>query len=303
MIERPPFPEVIDDTILSTFRACPQKAFRTYVEHWKPQSESVHLIAGAAFARGVEVARLAFYRDGESSDNAEGLGAAALMEAYGDFEPPPDSSKSLERMLGALEFYFANYPLGADGAEPIRLAGGGLGIEFNFSEPLPISHPVTGNPLLFAGRADMIAHFADGVYLFDEKTASSLGASWGRQWELRSQFTGYAWAGRENGFDIKGCIVRGISILKTKYDTQQAITYRPAWEVERWFDQTCRDLERMLKCWEEGWWDFNIGHSCADYGGCPLTQVCKSPSPEDWLPVYFEKRRWDPLARKEYKVG
>lgn len=299
---RPMFPPVIDSTMLAAFRACPAKMFHSYVEHWKPQTESVHLVAGKAFARGVEVGREAFYVQGLPVQECESLALGALIEAYGDFECPPDSAKSLERMCGALEFYFANYPLGQDGADPILLANGKRGIEFSFAVPLPVAHPVTGDPLLFAGRADMIANFCNGIYLYDEKTCSSLGPSWARQWEMRSQFTAYTWAAREQGINVAGTVVRGVSILKTKYDTAQAITYRGQHEIDRWLDQSVRDIERMKVMWEAGAWDYNLDNSCNDYGGCAFTRVCKSPNPEAWLPMYFTKRVWDPLAREEVTV-
>jgi hypothetical protein len=142
-------------------------------------------------------------------------------------------------------------------------------------------------------------NFAGGVYVVDEKTASSLGASWSRQWEMRAQFTGYCWACREAGLQPAGTIIRGVSILKTKYDTQQAITYRAPWEIDRWLQQTVRDLGRMVKMWRDGWYDYALDHACAEYGGCSMLQVCKSPDPESWLPMYFEQRVWDPLAREE----
>lgn len=301
-MNRPMFPHTVDSTMLSAFRSCPQKMFRTYVEHWKPKSESVHLIAGGAFASGIEAARKAFYMEGQSPENSEAAGLEALLRHYGDFECPPESAKSPERTAGALEFYFQNYPLGADQATPVKLAGGKQGIEFSFAHPLEINHPVTGDPILYTGRADMIADFAGGIYVFDEKTASQLGPSWGRQWDLRSQFTGYCWACRQDGIQAAGVIVRGVSILKTKYDTQQAITYRAEWEVDRWHAQTLRDIERMLKCWKDGYWDFSLDHACAEYGGCSLTQVCKSQSPESWLDTYYEKRVWDPLARRQLSI-
>ena len=47
---KPIFPHAVDSTMLATFRSCPQKFFRQYVEHWKPKAESVHLVAGGAFA-------------------------------------------------------------------------------------------------------------------------------------------------------------------------------------------------------------------------------------------------------------
>lgn len=310
----PMFPPCIDSTMLSTFRSCPQKMLRMYVEHWKPKEESVHLVAGGAFASGLEAARMAFYNGQRRADGrmeeiergnaaiAEALGAEALIRHYGDFIPPDGSAKTLDRMLGALEFYFSEYPLGADGAEPITL-GDRRGIEFSFAQPLGINHPVSGDPIVYTGRADMIAHFAGGTYIFDEKTTSQLGVSWTKQWELRSQFTGYAWAAREAGIDVTGAIVRGVSILKTKYGTEQVLTNRPGWEIERWLDQTHRDIERMIACWKAGWWDYNLDHACSEYGGCGMTRICKSQEPTTWLPMYFEQRVWDPLARKELTIG
>jgi hypothetical protein len=300
---RPLFPLGIDSTTLGTFRSCPQKAFRQYMEHWKPKSDSVHLVAGGAFADGIEAARRAFYEQGHTAEDAEAMGMQALLVKYGNFECPPESAKSPARMAGALEFYFANYPLEHDPAQPITLANGTRGIEFSFAQPLDVNHPVTGDPILYTGRSDMIADFSGGVYVFDEKTTSSLGPSWSRQWDMRSQFTGYCWAAREIGLRPAGVIVRGISILKTKYETQQAITYRSEYEVSRWLEQTNRDVERMIDCWRNGYWDYNLDHACAEYGGCVFSQqVCKSPNPETWLEAYFEKRVWDPLLKKEMSV-
>jgi hypothetical protein len=326
--DRPMFPHTVDSTMLSTFRSCPQKMFRTYVEHWKPKAESVHLVAGGAFAKGIEVARKAYFEGievrpfisisdtgvrvvgwtevqhsaGLGSDVAQELGLAALIAHYGDFEAPSDSAKSLERTAGALEFYFEQYPFGADGTNPITFANGRRGIEFSFAEPTTIAHPVTGQPILYTGRADMVAEYAGGVYVFDEKTASQLGPSWGRQWELRSQFTGYVWAARRAGIKTSGAVVRGVSILKTKYDTSQQITYRSDYEIDRWEKQVEQDLRRMIQCWEAGYWDWNLDHACAEYGGCSLVQVCKSQDPETWLRTYFEPRVWDPLARKTMTI-
>ena len=296
---RPEFPQVIDSTLLAAFRSCPQKAYRMYFEHWKPTGESIHLVAGAAFARGLEVTRHAFYSDGQSADDALQAGIEALIIAYGDFQAPEGSNKTLERMCGAMDFYFERYPLEKDKAQPLVLPSGKRAIEFSFATPLEYAHPLSGDPIIYAGRSDMICTFAEGVYIEDDKTTSQLGASWSKQWDLRSQFTGYCWSAREAGIPVNGVLVRGVSILKTKYDTLQAITYRSEWEIQRWYQQVLRDLARMEACWRSGIWDYDLDHACAEFGGCALTTVCKSPSPETWLPMYFERRRWDPLERKE----
>lgn len=294
-----PFPSVLDSTIIAAFRSCPQKAFRTYLQHYKPKQTSIHLHAGAAYAAGLEAARIAFFSDGMSEEDAKAAGLQKLIETYGDFECPADSAKSLERMCGALEYYLDCWPLSTDKAVPIALPSGKRGVEFSFTEPIDFPHPETGDPLLYVGRMDTVVDFAGAVYGEDDKTTSQLGASWSKQWDLRSQFTGYCWGAKRAGIPLAGFLIRGVSILKTKYDHAEAITYRPQWMIDRWYEQLLRDVKRMKDMWEAGEWDYNLDHACAEYGGCDLQQVCLSADPEPWLKINFERRVWDPVLREE----
>lgn len=296
------FPEVIDSSLLGTWKSCQEKGHLEYFEHWKGKEQSVHLHAGAAFAYGIEVMRTEFYVNGRSAEDAGALAIGALLKFYGDFQCPEDSAKSATRMAGALEFYMSQYPLGEDDCTPITLPGGKRGIEFSFVHPLPINHPETGNPLLYSGRMDALCSFAGGTFIVDEKTTTQLGASWSRQWDLRSQFTGYAWGCREAGIGVDGALVRGISILKTKYDTQQAITYRPSWQIERWYEETLEVIQEMIACWKSSKYRHDLDHACAEFGGCKFRQICLSQEPGPWLEQYFERRRWDPITRTETKL-
>ena len=301
MTVRPPFPSVLDSSLIAAFRSCPHKAYLEFVEHWKPRTQSVHLVAGAAYAKGLETAREAYYLNGKSQSEAIALGLGALMHAYGDFQCPADSAKSLERMCGAFEFYFTQYSLETDKAVPVTLPGGGKGIEFSFAEPIDSNHPETGDPILYVGRMDMICEYAGGWFGEDDKTTSQLGASWPKQWDLRSQFTGYCWGAGKAGMPLSGFLVRGVSILKTKYDTLQAITYRPAWMIQRWYEQLLLDVDRMKQCWRDGYWDYDLDHACTEFGGCPYKQVCMSHPDNQlsWLETGFERRKWDPVMRTE----
>ncbi len=326
---RPPFPEVIDSSLIAAFRSCPQKAFLEFFLHWKSQEPSVHLIAGAAYAKGLEVARKAFfagelqtpYKEEELNEktgqkelkikwkieqgdpvpeqDAIAMGVSACFAAYGDFQCPDDSAKSPGRTAGALEYYFEQYPMSTDLAIPMTLPGGKKGIEFSFIEPLDALHPETGQPLLYSGRMDMLVTLERMALGEDDKTTSQLGASWPRQWDLRSQFTSYVWGAGRAGIKLDGFLVRGVSILKTKYDTLQAITYRPQWQIDRWYSQLLADVRRMVECWESGFWDYNLDHACAEYGGCPFRQVCLMKETDQILEQRFQRRRWDPVARTE----
>lgn len=295
------FPPIVDSSIMAQYKSCPTLFYYTYVENWKPKTHSVHLHAGGAFAKALEVARSAYYEHHKSSEDAVAQGLAALITAYGDFECPADSAKSLERMCGALEFYFSRYPLEA-GVDPITLPDGRRGIEFSFAEPLPIDHPDTGEPILYCGRMDAILNYAGGAYICDEKTTTQLGPTWARQWDLRAQFTGYAWACQRAGVKVDGAIVRGISILKTKYDTQEAIIKAPEWQIERWYTEMLDWLTDAIRDYKRGRFRHNLDHACGDYGGCAFRLPCSSSDPNPWLETYFEKRYWDPILRTEKKL-
>jgi hypothetical protein len=303
------FPEVLDSTMITTYRACPQKFFREYCQHWKSATPSVHLHAGAAFAKGMETARMAYYAEGMNAEDSVAEGVGALLRAYGDFECPEDSSKSATRMAGALEFHFERYPLDQEMAPP-HMIEGKPAIEFNFAEPLPILHPDTGNPLLICGRFDQIVDYAGGVWGFDDKTSSMLGASWPKQWDMRFQFSTYCWGARRAGYPLQGFLVRGISILKRGYDTMQAITYRPEWMLERWEAGMHRTVLDMIRDWKAeqsgpskivslGYFPHNEGDACTSYGGCAFKTVCLSQDPDPWLESGFKQRVWMPLTREE----
>jgi len=295
---RPPFPESLDSTLVGSFRSCPQRFYLEYMEHWKPKSSNVHLHAGASFAKGLEIARKRFWIETAPKAIAIRAGQEALAEAYGDFQCPPDSTKSKDRMIGAYNYYMDRFDITA--TEPLALHQGlSRAIEVSFATPLPVENPETGSLVLYTGRADQLVNYAKGKFGEDDKTTSQLGASWARQWDLRSQFTGYVWGFGELGVHLDGFLIRGVSILKTKYDSAEAITYRPQWEVDRWLEQTVRDVQRMVQCWKDGFWDYNLDHACSEYGGCMFQQVCKMRDPSDLLPAYFERRRWDPLLRTE----
>lgn len=299
MAKRPAFPRVLDNSMIASFRACPIQCYRTYFQHYKPKTESVHLRAGKAFARGLEVSRRAYWEHNAPPEDAYAVGLGALIEEYGSFQCPPESAKSLERMSMAFEYYWSIYPFAEDTAIPLELPSGRRAVEFSFIEPLEVIHPETGEPLLYSGRCDEIVRLGSGIFLEDDKTTSSLGASWASKWDLRSQFTGYSWGARRSNILADGILVRGISILKTKFDHAQALTYRAPWEIDRWYEQVLRDVKRMIRCWEEEYWDYNLADSCDAYGGCEFRQVCKSNVPQEWLDLYFERRVWDPVTREE----
>ncbi len=293
------FPPVIDSTMLASW-ACPVKFQRAHIHRYAPSAnKSIHLIAGGAYAKGLEVARKAYW-NGAHPEDCLIEGTAALIKEYGDADPG-DTAKSLDRMIGAMEYYFNVYPLDTDDAR-IATVGGVPAVEWSFGLPLPFNHPDTGEPLLYAGRTDLLCDFAGGLYALDDKTTSKLGASWSRQWELRGQFTGYGWAARELGIRLAGTLVRGLCILKGGgYNSAQAIVNQPDWKIDRWVQHRDQIITQMLESYRTGTYHFALNEECNSYGGCTFKQVCNVP-PEhqiQWLDSNYVEHSWNPLTHEE----
>ena len=294
-----PFPELIDNSALSSFKKCPKDWYYSSLRAITRVGGNIHLHAGGAYAAGLEHARKAYYDDNLPPDDAIAAGLDAFIRYWGDTDPLHETAKSFDRMFYALLEYFEEYPFETDIIKPHKLATGKHGIEFTFAIPLPgVLHPQTGNPILYGGRFDMLAERDGVVFVEDDKTASQLGAQWSRNWLLDSQFTGYCWAAREYGRPVAGAIIRGISILKNGYGHAQSIVYRPDWQIDRWLETTQHYVKMMIAYWEQGVFPPILDkHSCNSYGGCGYHMLCESPNPEAWVASHYEPRVWNPLAK------
>lgn len=294
---KPPFPDFIDNTARSDFILCPRKFFYSFIFSLAPAAPSIHLHAGGAFAKGLEVARTAYWEHKQSVGEAKRLGLQAIIKTYGAFVAPPtkQGDKSLENVIKAFDSYMLRYPLDRDIIRPYRTDSGRYMIEFTFAMPTEVLNPSTGQPILYKGRADMIGTVDDqSLWITDEKTATQLGEQWANNWELDSQFTGYIAAARSYGYNVAGALVRGVGLLKTKISHAEAQVYRGTWEVERWWAQLQKDLRRMVAAYKA--WDFDYALSksaCNAFGGCSFAPLDKSPNPEKWLNQY-RIRVWDP---------
>lgn len=304
-LTRPDFPLVWDNSMRSAFVECPRKFYWEYLHHFKPKGESIHLHAGKAWAHALEVTRRLYYEEGLDPVQCVGAGLEALVIAYGDFIAPERGSgaaKSLDRLVEAFAYYWKAFPLETDPAQPYRTSDGKPMVEFSFALPIDdkrLLHPVTGEPIIYAGRADMIATYAGGISVYDDKTTSALGGQWANQWNRRAQFTGYTWAARAYGIPASQVLVRGIAILKTEIKHAECITVRTPHHVHEWHEQFIRDVLRAKKAWEEGYWDLNLADGCSSFGGCMFQQPCMSADPTPWLEGQFIRRVWDPVKREE----
>jgi hypothetical protein len=300
------FPAAIDNTMRTAWDACQRKFLLGHIYNLRSGAPSEHLVFGGAYARGLEVARKEYY--GGNTDKPNYLGKAliaAIKEWDTELDDPLlDNSKSLLNCLCAILYYFDEYAMATDWLKPMAFEGGEASVEYTFALPLEWTHP-SGDPMLYAGRMDMLVNYASEPAVYDDKTTSQLGAQWINSWSLNSQMTGYIWASRQAGFKSTTAIIRGVSILKHTFGTAQAIEHRTDWEIASWYDTLHHNLLGMLESFERGEDAFlpSYGQACSAYGGCPYKQLCKKENWHEWVEPDFHEYVWDPLALAEGGVN
>jgi len=299
---RAALPLAIDNTMVTSFRSCPRKFYYPFVLNKIPHGTSVHLTAGGALAAGVNAARNAQYAADHQLSIDQLLEAALvpfLREWPADFDAPEGEAKNWHNVFHAMEEYLRQYHPWTDLVQPLRGPDGRPSTEYTFAIPIPeVLHP-SGDPFIYCGRFDMLGTYAGLHVIVDEKTTGSLSASWLKQWQLRSQFLGYCWACQQHGYTVNDVIVRGIAIQKTQHQFLPAPIHYGQHLIERWYDQLLITLADIVKCWNDNQWRYDLGDSCASYGGCDYARdVCTQRDPEEWLGALAD-RTWSPLQLKE----
>lgn len=311
----PVFPPALDNTMVSTFRACPRKFWWRHVQLLQKGETSIHLISGGAFAKGLEVVRKEYFDKGKPLDEALPIGAAALLAAYGNVEPHPIySNKSAPNMLGALAYYFETWPIDRI-IRPYRpSAGAKHTIEWNFTLPIPgCYHPETGQQLLYCGRFDFVGEHENGMRVGeDDKTTSQLGNAWFQRWRLPNQILGYMWGAREHGMNLAGFNIRGIGLLKNSYSHAETLLMINDWQIDRFLVNLIATVTRMVDAYQESKlqghidggsrpepFELDLSATCSAYGGCDYLMLCESLNPQAFIEPNFVIHEWNPLASRD----
>lgn len=311
-------PGYIDSSILSNWRSCRRKYFWGILNSLSPTGKSIHLVAGGAFAAGMEAARRLAFAPGRdhraTHDDLLEAAYPAFAREWGDLSIEEDHPKSFSSTFQALEAYLLHTPPLSDPVQPLIRPSGGPSVEFTFSIPLDPSagfplHPETRDPFLFVGRFDLLGSYSGLPCVLDEKTTSALGPTWVAQWNLRGQFMGYCWACQQLGIPVSTAVVRGIALLKREYKFETALVQFSNHLINRWAEQLCYDLHQIVASYKALKADpealtfaypYNFADACSSYGGCAFATLCSVASPEDFLNNYVHYL-WDPLAKQPMK--
>lgn len=330
----PQMPLNVDSTMIVCARGCLRKFYNEFVLGLRPPGVSIDLHAGGCFATALEVTYREHWQNGRSLAESLDRARAAFFVQWGEFVIPEwkKTAKDIDRMWEAVsnplgdmknKGYFDVYPPQTDEILPYFDADGKPTLEYTFAIPLePCTaegdhngsgyqkafedgyfpcHP-SGGPFIYCGRFDKLGSYRHEPIVCDEKTTgASIGAAWVNQWRLRNQFMGYVWACQQCGIPVTQVAVRGIAIQKTQIVHAQSIQPYTADQLVRWHEQLRRDLWKIRRAWDSGYWDYNFGDTCNSYGSCIFLDACSSVNPEPWL-SNLEVRRWNPLVKNPIAV-
>ena len=309
------FPVTLDNTFMFSFAGCELKGFRNHLQHLsRSTQESTDLVAGGAFAAGLEVARKAYWNLEADPEEAMQEGRDALFEAYGDHDCTKPM-KSPDRMAMALEMFFMEHPMDTDVVQPLLLADGSRAIEYSFAFELPFDHPdLPGEKLVYTGRADMLVEHAGRILVYDDKTTgAAFNKNWAAQWDMRSQFTGYCAGLQKAGIKAKGAYVRGIHLGKTAINFQDCMTVRNDWQTEIWEANLIKRVGRILeayKAWKVSgespamYFDMNSAEACnAYFRPCSYMELCRTRNSERYLEAEYDQMIWLPHEQRRTELN
>lgn len=270
-----------DNSMMQTFCTCPRKydyrINRGFVKKVKATAPEF----GKAIHKGLDV-----WFAGQDVQKA----IEAFKESYQE-----DLSLDDKRTYVMGEWILENYAQKYQ-AQPWKV----LKTEHAFCLPLP-----NGNNL--TGRIDKIIEWDNVLWVVDHKTTSSLGARYTKQAEPNAQFTGYVWAARQEGFDVKGIIVDALLVAKGLLESSSRArlvpnlrydSYRSEAIIEEWL-LTAQEVQAHIRACEYiGVWPATgmFHGACTYFGECPFYQVCKEDAEvrERILKASYEIDFWDP---------
>lgn len=309
-------PIYVDNTILSTWRSCKEKARLSFVEHWQPAVTSSSLVFGSAFHAALD----AFYIADSSLPREERVALAqeafvATARENGllpiNIDNPEGEKRSIERGLALVEAYFDKWQ--GESYEVLRDAEGRPLVEQAFEMYLM---EWMGRPVFYVGKIDKIVrNRVDGaIYNFETKTTTTGLSEYLKHVRPNHQITGYHLAAKMLfGTEVVGTIwdctfvstrQPSVKASATKWeklgidmdrDFGRTETRRSVTDLEEFYQDLLDDTKDYLTWQANGRsrWPRNTS-ACNFYGGCAYKRVCESNGNEMILKNYYEKRVWDP---------
>lgn len=307
------FPLIISNTDLTLLSQCELRWFRERCQSLRKPRFNIDLTAGAAFAKGVELTRNAFYFNKLDSEQAIEIGYEHILESMHNSMADEDTDvlKSPERMALALKSYFKKFPLESSECIPMEKEDGTFAIEHTMTVELPILHPELDVPLIFKGKLDMLGREMGRLYTFDEKTCKSIASNSSAMLKTAGQFIGYSWLAREKGIIIEGAKVRKVAIQIKETKIEEIQIPITDFMIDMWYKSLIIKLETIVSKYKEVMQgkdfndifirDYQLG--CTSFNKpCPFADGCASSYGEKFIEAEFDQLVYDSEGKQEITI-
>lgn len=200
---------ILDNTMFKTLNTCPRKFQWRHVHHLTPASSNS---APLDFGTVAHAVLENFYLTGDVDESLR-----LVLKLYSDPDHPlaTDETRTMESCLAIMAGYFKKW------------------LPENF-KVIQVETPIQielSSDLTFCGKVDGIVEFMGDLYILEHKTSKSISSFCDKP---NHQISGYTYALKVLGYDVKGAIINLIAVLKTKLDYHRVITTRVQSELEEW---------------------------------------------------------------------
>ena len=229
----------------------------------------------------------------------------AFATVWGERDELGDAKRNTKRARALMESYMRAHQGGRSIFEIVQPPGQRLEISDGISDDeIPFAVDV-GLPVPLVGRIDACGRHRDTgeLYAVEYKTTSYLGTNFFMGFEYNLQILAYVLAlGTMTQEPVKGAIVEGLQVAKTKAETMGVPITVQAWKLREFMGWLKRMVGLLLGCEVEGEWPKSpCGcSSFSMFGGlpsfpCPFMGLCHQV--EDWVVLkdLFVVREWAPF--------
>lgn len=332
------FPHRLSTT--QDFEPYNQCSYKWYLQrccYYTKYAYNIDLEFGGEFASAIEKVRVAYYKDGKSTDEALAIGLLHIRDNFSvSFAESniADTLKTPEKMTEVLRAYFSEYPLDSTAIIPFELADGSISVEQTFDIELPFLHPETSKPLIMSVKPDMIGMDSNGKFvLVDEKTSKQTGMNDYTKtvdcYRTKNQFVQYVFGINHNkekfgDLNVTHMVIRRVVVTaKAMKDMNVVEEYEfniDAWYQQEWWRNILALVEEMLlnyelfKTKQDGTNTQNINKDFIafrkSYGNCEqffrpckFTNHCTSQEGQDLQAQGFEQKVYDKETKTEIPLA
>lgn len=260
---------LINSSSADVIQTCRRKAY--YQLHLGARAESedsTALLFGSALHKAME----AFYLAPPESRSQQ-----SCVDAFVDYasatklaELPSDDKRSIANGLKIIDKYYSTYK---DDPWVTVVDTSGPVVERSFQLPVD---PYRW--LYIHGQIDCLLKNTETgeIVVCDHKTSSSLGTDFMNRIKPNLQFSTYAWAARQMGFEVSRVMVNGIQVAKTKTDLVRVFTERTKEDFDEMIQTYLDSSDLYFKARHDNKWPLN-STACSHWGGCQYREVCSLP--------------------------